>query len=177
MDVPSESIRQPGIVDDEAVDGIVITEHASTLVNMASATEIQQMESAISYCNYLSAKDVDQEIASSQGRNVQARSILVGRHSGMLLQLKKKEMTWSSPALFPNGRGGPDEHRKHSYSLHALVDHYLSLLEDGFKNDSAFVLFAYDKVSTAAALKSISLTCSNNPQLAESAASLRPVDL
>ena len=32
-------------------------------------------------------------------------------------------------------------------------------------------------MSTSAALKGISLTCSNNPQLAESAASLRPQDL
>ena len=176
VDARCESIRQPedsansenSQTTEPSIAEIEITERASAIVNMESADGVQQIQSAISYCHYLMSQ-------SPESSDQVPSSILVGRHSGVILQLKLKELVWSFPALFPDGRGGPDEQNRHyKYSFKALIDHYLSLAAHKFRNDNSFVLFAYDRLATNAAINGISLTCANNPELAENAASLRP---
>ena len=123
---------QPPVNSESSVDGIVIVEHASALVNMTPANAYDKIESAISHCYQLDNKNTSHR-SDSTITNINSMAILVGQHSNILLQQKDKELVWSFPTLFPYGRGGPNEKRYHSYSYHSLMQHYLKLSDHKFK--------------------------------------------
>ena len=161
MDVDAANVRQRQDAD-AAIDA-----DEETLVRRGGAVHVAR-----------DARATDEDVRETVRVNVTSRTtvptVVVRQNGALVPDSTHALLALMFPALFPFGRGHPDErNRRVRVSLNECVRHYLMLSTRGFARDRAFVLAMFDVLARRHALLSATLRCRMPSATAENAAVTR----